>query len=102
MIVFALSNSVVLSAIVVTLLGLSVAVYGTMNDTLLQTLVDEGFRGRVLAVYTMLWGLTPIGSLEAGFLASHVGVQSALAINGLIVLAYVPLLWSRTPVRYID
>lgn len=101
-VLFALSRQPLLSGALILLLGLSVAVYGTLNDTLLQTRVDDAYRGRVLAVYSMFWGLTPIGSLEAGFLASFVGVQAALAINGLIVLAYAPLLWLRTPVRTID
>jgi hypothetical protein len=49
----------------------------------------------------MFWGLTPIGSLEAGLLASSVGVQTALAINGCIVLLYDPLLWLFSPVKQI-
>jgi MFS family permease len=102
MIAFALSNNVILSGALILLLGLVVAVYGTLNDTLVQTLVDDDFRGRVLAVYSMLWGLTPIGGLEAGFLANLVGVQAALAINGLLVLAYVPVLARWTPVRHIS
>ena len=101
MVVFALSGSVWLSAPIILLLGLVVAVYGTLNDTLVQTLVDDEYRGRVLAVYSMLWGLTPIGGLEAGFLASSLGVQTALAINGLLVLAYVPFLLRFTPVARI-
>jgi MFS family permease len=83
-------------------LGFVVAFYGTMNDTLLQTNVDENYRGRVLAVYSMFWGLTPIGALEAGLLANRYGVATALAINGCLVMAYVPVLWRFTPVRKID
>ena len=99
---FALSRNVLLSAGVIFLLGLVVALYGTLNDTLLQTLVDDDYRGRVLAVYSMFWGLTPIGSLEAGFLANHVGVQTALAINGALVLCYAPILWRLTPIPRIE
>ena len=101
-ILFAASGNVILSFTLIFLLGLIVAVYGTLYDTLIQTLVDDGYRGRVLAVYSMFWGLTPIGALEAGFLANHVGVQTALAINGAIVLCYAPLLWLLTPVRHVN
>ncbi len=101
-ILFAASGNIVLSFALIFLLGLVVAVYGTLNDTLVQTLVDDAYRGRVLAVYSMFWGLTPIGALEAGFLANHVGVQTALAINGALVLCYTPLLWRLTPVRHVD
>ena len=58
-------------------------------------------RGRVLAVYSMFWGLTPIGALEAGLLATNLGVQTALAINGVIILIYAPLLWRFSPVKSI-
>lgn len=102
LVAFAASGSVHASLALILLLGLVTAVYATFNDTLVQTLVDEAYRGRVLAVYTMLWGLTPIGALEAGFLATLIGVQWALAINGLIVLAYVPILLRYTPLPSID
>jgi len=42
------------------LLGLVASVDATLNDTPVQTLVDDAYRGRVLAIYSMLWGLTPI------------------------------------------
>ncbi|HKG24614.1 MAG TPA: MFS transporter, partial [Thermomicrobiales bacterium] len=99
---FALSHNVYLSLAIIFLLGLVVALYGTMNDTLLQTNLDENYRGRVLAVYSMFWGLTPIGALEAGWLANRYGVGTALAINGCLVMAYVPVLLRYTPVRRID
>jgi MFS family permease len=99
---YAVSGNVLLTGALMLLLGLVVSVYGTLNDTLVQTLVDDAYRGRVLAVYSMFWGLTPIGSVEAGLLAHHVGVQAALAINGALVLCYAPVLWFKTPVRFIE
>ena len=99
---FALSTNAMVSGGLLFLIGLTVATYGVMNDTLLQTKVDDDYRGRVLAVYSMFWGLTPIGSLEAGILANVIGVQHALAVNGLIVLLYAPFLWFKTPLRQID
>ena len=99
---FALSRDAILSVVLIFGLGLVVAIYGTLNDTLVQTLVDDGYRGRVLSVYSMLWGLTPIGGLEAGFLANHVGVQAALAVNGVVILCYVPVLLRFTPVARIQ
>jgi MFS family permease len=101
-VLFASSSNPMLSGALILCLGLVAAAYATLNDTLLQLTVDDAFRGRVLAVYSMFWGLTPIGSLEAGLLASNVGVQTALAINGLIILLYAPLLWFFTPVTSIE
>jgi len=55
-----------------------------------------------MSVYTMLWGLTPIGGLQAGLLSQSIGVQNALAINGGLILCYAVFLWVKTPVRHID
>lgn len=101
-ILFARSSNPYLSGVLILCIGLVAALYGTLNDTLVQTIVDDAFRGRVLAVYSMLWGLTPIGALEAGFLANIVGVQTALAVNGAIILLYAPLLWRFSPVKDIS
>lgn len=102
LIVFGLSNSLWISLPAMLVLGLVFSTYGTMNDTLVQTNIDESYRGRIVAVQTMLWGLTPIGGLLAGTLADVFNVQWAVAINGFLVLCYVPYLWFRTPVRHID
>lgn len=99
---FALSSSVQVSFVLILCLGLSTSIYATFNDTLVQLHADNAYRGRVLSVYTMLWGLTPIGGLEVGVLSNRIGVQNALAINGLVILAYVGFLWLRTPVQQID
>ncbi|MGC4189840.1 MAG: MFS transporter [Thermomicrobiales bacterium] len=102
LIVFGLSNSLWISLPAMLLLGLVFSTYGTMNDTLVQTNIDESYRGRIVAVQTMLWGLTPIGGLLAGTLADAFNVQWAVAINGFLVLCYVPYLWFGTPVRHVD
>lgn len=101
-ILFAKSSNPMLSGVLILCIGLVAALYGTLNDTLLQIHVDDDFRGRVLAVYSMFWGLTPVGALEAGILANSLGVQTALAINGAIILIYAPLLWRFSPVRSIS
>lgn len=101
-VLYALSGNVILSCVLIGLLGLIASTYATLNDTLVQTLVDDAYRGRVLSVYSMLWGLTPIGGLIGGAMANVVGVQTALVINGVLVLLYVPVLYRFTPVPRID
>lgn len=101
-VLYALSSNVVLSCALILLLGFIASTYATFNDTLVQTLVDDAYRGRVLSVYSMLWGLTPIGGLIGGAMAEVVGVQTALVINGCFVLLYVPVLIRFTPVPKID
>jgi MFS family permease len=101
MVLFAWTSSIWISLPAIAMLGLVIALYGTMNDTLIQTTVDDAYRGRVMAAYSMFWGLTPIGGLFAGWLADIWSVQWALAINGVLVLCYAPYLWFRTPIRHV-
>jgi predicted MFS family arabinose efflux permease len=102
LVAFGLVGQIWLSFAIITVLGLTYAFSSTMNDTLIQLRVDDEFRGRVMSVYSTFWGFSPAGALLAGFLANHVGVQWAIAINGLLVLAYMPYLWLKTPMRQID
>lgn len=102
LIAFALSSNVYLSFALILCLGLCSATYATFNDTLVQLNADNAYRGRVMSVYTMLWGLTPIGGLQVGLLSQSIGVQSAIAINGGVILCYAVFLWIKTPVRHID
>jgi MFS family permease len=96
-ILFALAPTLWLGMLLIFFLGLVSSGYGTLNDTLIQTIVDDDYRGRVMAVYTTFWGLTPIGYLQAGFVASQWGVQTAIAVNGFIVLIYVLGLYRWNP-----
>ena len=99
---FGLASTVFLSISLIVVVGIINGLYSTMNDTLIQTTVDDEYRGRVSATYSMLWGLSPVGGLIAGALATVVGVQWAIAICGMLVLLYVPYLWFFTPLRHVD
>lgn len=99
---FGLTSTVLLSISMIVVVGFIYGTYATMNDTLIQSTVDDAYRGRVSATYSMLWGLSPLGGLIAGALARYVGVQWAIAICGLMVLVYVPYLWFLTPLRKVD
>ena len=57
-------------------------------NTMLQTAVDDLFRGRVMSLYTMsLVGIAPFGSLLAGWVSGKVGVRIALALGGACCMA---------------
>jgi len=56
----------------------------TSSNTILQTIVDDDKRGRVMSFYTMAFmGTAPFGSLLAGYLASHIGAPNTLLIGGV-------------------
>lgn len=101
-IVYSLSSTVFVTLPIMFLMGLTTALYSTTKETLIQTLVDDGYRGRVMAANSMFWSFTPVGAVLAGALAAIFGLQAALAINGTLVLLYAPFLWLFTPVRTID
>ena len=60
----------------------------TSSNTILQTIVDDDKRGRVMSFYTMAFiGTAPFGSLLAGSLASTIGAPATLMIGGATCIA---------------
>ncbi|MGZ5445286.1 MAG: MFS transporter, partial [Thermoanaerobaculia bacterium] len=54
---------------------------------ILQTVVDEDLRGRVMAFYAVaILGTQPIGSLLAGVLADHIGAQHTILAGAVVCL----------------
>jgi MFS family permease len=71
-----------LACLVVT--GLGFMVQMASSNTLLQTIVDDEKRGRVMSFYTMaVMGITPFGSLLAGGVAHGIGAVSTLRLGGI-------------------
>ncbi len=55
------------------------------SNTVMQTIVPDEMRGRVLGVWGLVFGaMIPLGSLEAGWLAEWLGAPFALAFGGVI------------------
>jgi MFS family permease len=57
------------------------------DQTLVQMNCDDRYLGRVLSVYMMLWGLTPLGTLPAGLAADITGIVPVYVVQGLVVAA---------------
>ena len=58
------------------------------SNTIIQTVVDDDKRGRVMSIYAMsLMGTMPIGSFLAGSLASVIGAPTTLLIGGILCIA---------------
>jgi MFS family permease len=56
-------------------------------NTLIQTLIPDDYRGRIMALYAMtVVGVGPFGSLAAGALAHRVGARWTLALSGTLIL----------------
>ncbi len=90
-----LSRSLPLSLGLMVVTGVGFMVHMAATNTLIQTLVREEMRGRVMAFYTVAFmGMAPFGSLLAGAVAAHLGApQTVLAggvacVLGAIVFAF--------------
>jgi MFS family permease len=82
---FSLSRFLPLSLLSMLLIGLGTILQIAAGNTILQTIVDDDKRGRVMSLYTMSFlGITPFGSLFAGTLASWIGETNTLLIAGII------------------
>ncbi|OYV65901.1 MAG: MFS transporter, partial [Gemmatimonadetes bacterium 21-71-4] len=80
---FSLSRALWLSLLLLPVAGAGMMVTMASTNTLLQTLVEERMRGRVMAFYAMSFqGTAPIGSLIAGFVADRIGVPATLMLGG--------------------
>jgi MFS family permease len=78
-----LSHNLVLSLAVLFFVGVGFMLQTAASNTLLQTLVKEEMRGRVMAFYTMAFmGTTPFGALIAGELASRIGAPHTIMLGG--------------------
>lgn len=83
LIAVSLSRSIVLSLFLMLMTGFGMIVQMASGNTVLQTLVDEDKRGRIMSLYAMaVKGIIPFGSLLAGSLASHIGAPRTLMMGG--------------------
>jgi len=83
-IAFALSQTFWLSLLLLLISGFGMMVQMASSNIVLQTIVDEDKRGRVMSFYTMSFmGMSPFGSLLAGSLAGTIGAANTLLFGGI-------------------
>jgi MFS family permease len=87
MCLFALSRSLWLSAALLVPVGFSMMLQMAASNTLIQAMVPDHLRGRILAVYAMMFmGMAPFGALLAGALASRVGAPTTVFLGGILCI----------------
>jgi len=96
---FSFSNSFYLSLALMVVVGLGQTGRMTLGNTLLQYYVTDEYRGRVMSIYMMEFGLASFATFTAGLLAEVVGIQWAvggfalvLALLSILALAFIPRL----------
>ncbi len=72
---------------VMLLLGLGDAGRRTLNQALIMEVTEDQYRGRVMSVFLMNFGLMPLGVLPAGAIAEFLGPRVAVAVLAFLVLA---------------
>jgi MFS family permease len=84
LIAFSLSRLLPLSLLAMLFVGLGAILVIAGSNTVLQTILEDDKRGRVLSLYTMSFlGMIPFGNLAAGALARQVGAPYTLIIDGI-------------------
>ncbi|HVS56246.1 MAG TPA: MFS transporter, partial [Casimicrobiaceae bacterium] len=88
MLAFAHSTRLALALPLLVGLGAGLIAAQASIQTLVQTLVDDDKRGRVMSLYTMAFlGMLPFGNLAAGAVARYAGEATAFTLNACVCLA---------------
>ncbi|PRY16419.1 putative MFS family arabinose efflux permease [Pontibacter ummariensis] len=101
LIAFSFSEVLLLSLVLMLFSGFGMIVTMASCNTLLQTIVDDDKRGRVMSLYaTAFMGTAPIGSMLAGSVAEYIGVAYTLAGCGLLcAVSIIPFAVNRPKLR---
>jgi len=87
LIAFAFSRVLALSLATLFFIGFGMIIQMASCNTILQTIVQEDMRGRVMSLFAVaMVGMAPFGSLFAGFLSSRIGPPHTLVISGCICI----------------
>jgi predicted MFS family arabinose efflux permease len=88
LILFGLSHALWLSLVLMVFVGFGLMQCASASNTIIQSLVTEDKRARVMSYYTMaFFGASPFGSLFAGMLAHRIGVAHTVMVTGAFCVA---------------
>jgi MFS family permease len=95
---FALSRSFALSLVLLALAGCAMIVNNALANTLLQTLVPDELRGRVMGFYSFVFvGMSPLGAFQAGAFAERFGAPVAIGMGAVVCAVAVVVAAWRVP-----
>jgi MFS family permease len=98
LVVFALSHRFWISVILLLPVGYTMMLQMACSNTLIQVMVPDALRGRVMAVYSMMFmGMAPIGALLGGAIADHLGAQVTVGIGGVASVFGACWFWLQLP-----
>ena len=95
---FSLSRNFWFSTLLLLPVGFSMMVQMASSNTLIQSMVPDRLRGRVMALYSMMFlGMAPFGALLSGILANLMGAPSTVALGGAVCIAGAVVFRSHLP-----
>ncbi len=98
LIAFTFSRHFLLSMLLLVPVGFAMMLQMASSNTLIQTMVPDQLRGRVMSVYSMMFmGMAPFGALLSGAVAHRIGAPHTVAIGGAIVVAGALVFYSQLP-----
>jgi len=98
LVLFALSRNFWISTLLLLPVGFTMMVQMASSNTLIQSMVPDQLRGRVMAVYSMMFmGMSPVGALLAGLLAHRLGAPLTVAAGGVVCIAGALVFRARLP-----
>jgi MFS family permease len=89
LVMFAFSPWFAVSMLTVALAGGSLMAYDVTMGTMLQLIANDEMRGRVMGVYGLTFGFTPVGGFFAGSVAAALSAPIAVATGGIIITVYI-------------
>lgn len=98
-ILFSLSHNTMLSTLLLAFAGFGFMTHMAASNTIVQTITDDDKRGRVMSFYMMAFmGMTPIGSLLAGALASSIGAANTLILGAAFCILASAVFATKLPI----
>ncbi len=98
LLVFSFSRMLWLSAVLLVPAGFCMMIQMASSNTLIQSMVPDRLRGRVMSVYAMTFmGMAPLGALLAGSLAHKLGAPMTVGLGGVVAIVGAAVFGSKLP-----
>lgn len=86
LVLFSLTTNFTVALGLLFLIGLGLLSQASMMNTMVQGMVKQEYRGRVMSMYILMFlGMAPLGNFEIGYLTEHFGMERAFQVNATIV-----------------
>jgi MFS family permease len=101
LLIFSVIHWLPFSLVSIFCIGIAAMLIFNLANALVQTLVSDDLRGRVMSIYSLsFFGLYPLGSLGIGLMAEHVSESLAIMVNSVILLVIFVLIRIFVPKLY--